>query len=93
MIKTIFVPASGSDTDDSVFETALVVAKALAAHLDFYHVRLTEGEAAVSSPDKDVLPRPSAARRVRAAEQTGRAIGCEREQAFRRVLCRKSNLG
>lgn len=59
MIKTIFVPASGSDTDDSVFETALVVAKALAAHLDFYHVRLTEGEGAVSSPDKDVCLGPA----------------------------------
>jgi hypothetical protein len=50
VIKTIFVPTSGSDTDFSVFATALAVARPLAAHLDFYHSRLTVSEAAVRSP-------------------------------------------
>ena len=50
MIKTIFVPTSGSQTDDNVFATALAVGRPLAAHLEFYHLRLSPSEAAVRSP-------------------------------------------
>src|SRR3974377_2215107 len=39
MIKTILVPATGSDRDSAVFASALAVARAFAAHLDFLHVR------------------------------------------------------
>jgi nucleotide-binding universal stress UspA family protein len=39
MIKTILVPATGSHKDDGVFTSALAVARALDAHLDFLHVR------------------------------------------------------
>jgi nucleotide-binding universal stress UspA family protein len=40
MIKTILVPATGSDTDPSVFAAALAVARPLGAHLGFLHTRL-----------------------------------------------------
>jgi nucleotide-binding universal stress UspA family protein len=50
MIKTILVPTSGSSTDESVFTTALALARPFAAHLGFYHVRLTTGEAATRAP-------------------------------------------
>ncbi len=50
MIRTILVPAAGSSTDDAVFATALAAARPLAAHLDFYHVRLSASEAAVGAP-------------------------------------------
>lgn len=50
MIKTILVPVSGSSTDDAVFATAFAAAQPLSAHLDFYHVRLSAGEAAVRAP-------------------------------------------
>ena len=50
MIKTILVPTSGSSTDESVFTTALALARPLTAHLGFYHVRLTTGEAAARAP-------------------------------------------
>jgi nucleotide-binding universal stress UspA family protein len=49
MIKSIFVPTSGSDTDDAVFATALAIARPLSAHLDFYHSRLTVYEAVARS--------------------------------------------
>src|SRR6516162_1341663 len=39
MIKTILVPATGSDRDGAVFATALAVARRFAAHLEFLHVR------------------------------------------------------
>src|SRR5260370_39523236 len=39
MIKSILVPATGSDADAAVFASAHAVARAFAAHLDFLHVR------------------------------------------------------
>src|SRR5215469_1867079 len=38
MIKTILVPATGNDMDIAVFRSALTVARAFAAHLEFLHV-------------------------------------------------------
>ena len=40
MIKTILVPATGDQTDDAVFTSALAVARTFNAHLDFLHVRV-----------------------------------------------------
>src|SRR6201981_3163743 len=40
MIKTILVPATGNQTDDAVFTSALAAARAFNAHLDFLHVRV-----------------------------------------------------
>jgi nucleotide-binding universal stress UspA family protein len=40
MIKTILVPATGNQTDDAVFTSALAVARAFDAHLDVLHVRV-----------------------------------------------------
>jgi nucleotide-binding universal stress UspA family protein len=40
MIKTILVPASGNQTDDAVFTSALAVAQAFNAHLEMLHVRV-----------------------------------------------------
>ena len=40
MIKTILVPATGSDLDIAVFRSALTVARAFAAHLEFLHVQV-----------------------------------------------------
>src|ERR1700720_3846160 len=43
MIKTILVPATGNQTDDAVFTSALTAARAFNAHLDFLHVRVDAG--------------------------------------------------
>src|SRR5437879_9302478 len=48
MIKTILVPATGGDGDPSVFASALAVARAFGAHLEFLHVRPDAAAMAVS---------------------------------------------
>ena len=48
MIKTILVPATGSDSDKAVFASALSVARAFAAHLEFLHVRPDAAATAVA---------------------------------------------
>jgi nucleotide-binding universal stress UspA family protein len=50
MIRTILVPASGSDKDLIVFETALKVAQLFHAHLEFYHIHINVGEALAHDP-------------------------------------------
>lgn len=47
MIRTILVPTSGSATDETVFATALAIARPLSAHLQFLHVRFSPLEAAL----------------------------------------------
>lgn len=47
MIKTILVPTSGSATDQTVFDTALAVARCVKGHLRFLHLRLTPETAAL----------------------------------------------
>ncbi len=49
-MKTILVPAGGGENEEAVFETALAVARTLSAHIDFYHVRVSPGEAAMHTP-------------------------------------------
>ncbi len=48
MIKTILVPATGSDRDAAVFAAALSVARRFAAHIEFLHVRPDAAAMAVS---------------------------------------------
>ena len=45
-MKSILVPIGGSDTDLSVFETALLVARLFSSHLQFLHIQIGAGEAA-----------------------------------------------
>ena len=48
MIKTILVPATGSDRDTAVFASALAVARPFAAHIEFLHVRPDAAATAVA---------------------------------------------
>jgi nucleotide-binding universal stress UspA family protein len=48
MIKTILVPATGGDSDNAVFVSALAVARGFGAHLEFLHVRPDAAAMAVS---------------------------------------------
>src|ERR1700690_2328164 len=59
MIKTLLVPTSGSPTDDRVFASALALARPLAAHLEFYHLRVTPGEAAARGPHVEFCMGPA----------------------------------
>jgi hypothetical protein len=55
LIKTVLVPSSGSSSDRNVFATALAVARPLTAHLEFFHVHLTPGIAALHAPRVEFL--------------------------------------
>jgi nucleotide-binding universal stress UspA family protein len=69
MIKTILVPISGSDTDVRVFSAALSVARPLAAHLKFFHVRLSACEAAIRTRHVEYSMGPAINSALHALEQ------------------------
>jgi nucleotide-binding universal stress UspA family protein len=48
MIKTILVPATGTETDAGCYAAALAVARCFSAHIDALHVRLDPAATAVS---------------------------------------------
>src|SRR4029077_12606217 len=48
MIKSILVPATGTETDLSSLRTALTIARDFSAHIDVLHVRLDAVDVAVS---------------------------------------------
>jgi nucleotide-binding universal stress UspA family protein len=60
-MKTILVPTGGSDTDDTVFSTALAAARPFTAHLNFVHVTIGPGEAAPYVPHVDFARGPALA--------------------------------
>lgn len=49
-MKSLLVPAGGSDSDIPVFETALAAARPVVGHLHFLHVHVGAGQAAVHIP-------------------------------------------
>jgi len=49
-MKSILVPAGGSDTDELVFATALAAARPFSAHLRFVHIHVDPGQAAINTP-------------------------------------------
>jgi nucleotide-binding universal stress UspA family protein len=48
MIKTVLVPATGSEADSVVFASALAAARPFSAHLEFLHVRVDAAALAVT---------------------------------------------
>src|SRR5262245_15247764 len=58
-MTTILVLTGGSDSDAPVFETALAAAQPLAAHLQFVHIRIGSGQAAIYSPHVEFARGPA----------------------------------
>lgn len=89
MIKTILVPAAGSQTDDAVFTSALAVAREFEAHLDVLHVHVdaaaaaagmsTDGSGAAMAGGLVERINEEAARREAAARELFQRF-CERER-------------
>lgn len=82
-MTTIFVPTSGTQTDTSVFETALSLARPLDAHLQFYHLRLTTIEAAVRAPHVDFCVGGALTDALDFLERRDKTLSAEAGQRFR----------
>ncbi len=91
MIKTLFVPASGSKTDASVFATALALARPLEAHLHFHHVHLRACEAAVHAPHVEFARGPAIAESLEYLRREGDSLCAAAIKHFQE-LCEAHNV-
>jgi nucleotide-binding universal stress UspA family protein len=72
-MKNILVLVGGGDSDLAVFTTALGVAQPLGAHLEFFHVQVDPGEAALWQPHAE-FARGSAMRKMMQRLETERVM-------------------
>ena len=90
MIKTILVPATGSDTDAGVFASALTVARALGAHLGFLHIRIDPATFAAA-----IMPEVSSGRVLTDVTNRMEEEAQQREQKAKQLFetfCRREGL-
>lgn len=90
-MKTILVPVGGSETDDAVFATALAAARPLGAHLEFLHIRVAPGEAAVYAPHVDFARGPALRDAISRLEVEGKRRSSAADHHFRH-LCEQQGL-
>jgi hypothetical protein len=84
VISTILVPTSGTPQDTSVFQTALLVAKPLSAHIEFYHLGFSPYEALVRTPHADFcVGNPATASAVTHAKHREDVLSAEAGDHFK----------
>jgi nucleotide-binding universal stress UspA family protein len=90
-MKAILVPIGGSDLDFPLFETALVVARLFSSHLQFLHVHIGAGEAALNVPHTEFAMGPALSNALEKLEQSATIRS---ETAFRhfREFCARSSI-
>lgn len=90
MIRAILVPATGSDTDNSVFASAVAVARAFDAHLDFLHARV-DAAAMAATMSADGSGAALVTGLVERIEEDARAREAAAKQLFQRC-CERERL-
>ena len=76
-MTTILVPTSGTQTDAGVFATALALARAVRAHLEFYHLRLDPCEAALRDPHAQFRIGPAISATLSSLEKRDKALSAD----------------
>jgi len=83
MFKSILVPASGSDSDPSVFATALALAKPFDGHLHILHIHPSPGEAAVHAPHVDFCESAAIGAALERLAERGDTLAAAAERHYR----------
>jgi nucleotide-binding universal stress UspA family protein len=91
VIKTILVPTSGSGTDQTVFATALALARMFDSHLHFLHVHLLPGSAALQVPHMEFCQGAAIAHTLQSLRQQGEHLSASARKHFEE-FCRVSEV-
>jgi len=81
-MKTVLVPTSGSQTDESVFAAALAVARSVRAHMEFYHLRLDPCEAALQDPHAQFCAGPAISDTLSFLEKRDKTVSADAVRHF-----------
>ena len=82
-MKSILVPIGGSNTDVSLFETALVVARLFSSHLQFLHIQIGAGEAALNVPHTEFAMGPALSNALEELDQKAAIRSATASRHFR----------
>jgi len=91
MIKTLLVPASGSETDFVVFDTALTAALPFRAHLDFFHACVDCSEALRNMPHGSFVRGKAVGDALAELQETSDAR-CEAAERHVRQFCERHRI-
>ena len=89
-MKSILVPFGGSESDSSVFETALAAARLFSSHLQFLHVHIGAGEAAASVPHTEFAMGPALSGALQRLERDADVRSATAAQHFHEFCARSS---
>jgi len=87
-MKSILVLVGGSDSDELVFETARAAALPFAAHLNFLHIHVGAGQAAVNSPHTEFASGPSLSNALQELEAQAKERSTKAEEHVRAFCAR-----
>jgi nucleotide-binding universal stress UspA family protein len=90
-MKSILVLVGGADSDERVFETARAAALPFAAHLNFLHIYVGAGQAAVNSPHTEFASGPSLSHALRQLEAQAKERSTKAEEHVR-AFCARSGI-
>jgi hypothetical protein len=90
LMKSILVPTGGSDTDSPLFETALAVARLFSSHLQFLHIHIGAGEAALNVPHAEFAMGPALSNALEELEQSATIRSATAFRHFRDFCARSS---
>jgi nucleotide-binding universal stress UspA family protein len=84
-MKSLLIPIGGSDTDEPLFATALAAARPFSSHMNFLHVHVGPGQAAVNTPHTGFAMGPAlsnALRELNAKSQTRSIVAAQHFRDF-----------
>ena len=90
-MKSILVPIGGSDTDLPVFETALLVARLFSSHLQFLHIQIGAGEAALNVSHTEFAMGPALSNALKELDQNATTRSATAFRHFRE-FCERSSI-
>jgi hypothetical protein len=91
VMRSILVPVGGSETDLSLFETALAAARPTSGHLQFVHVHIGAGRGGCNMPHTEFAMAAALSNALKDLDVAGRTRSVAAAQHFR-DFCRQSKI-
>jgi nucleotide-binding universal stress UspA family protein len=89
-MKSFLIPIGGSDTDASLFETALAAARPFSSHMNFLHIHVGPGQAAANTPHAAFAMGPALSNALRDLDAQAKTRSAVAAQHFRDFCARST---
>jgi nucleotide-binding universal stress UspA family protein len=89
-MKSFLIPIGGSDTDASLFETALAAARPFSSHMNFLHIHVGPGQAVANTPHAAFAMGPALSNALRDLDAQAKTRSAAAAQHFRDFCARST---